>query len=208
MTFPRLIHFVRGPLVAACLTIPSWLQCQSDGDGWTILAGAALGAYSGGVLGTVGGVLPCGYALNPSNCSLTWTLVGAGIAGVSGGYIGSVSREQVGNLATSAAIGFGVGTAVGVVLTPLVHHYTWRDALAIGMIGGAVGASPKGAAIGLVAGLAGGVLLWRAIPTATSQDALQTALLGLAVGGIFGWMAEALQVSGGGTVVLPINVAF
>jgi hypothetical protein len=208
MAFPRLIRFVRGPLVAACLTMPSWLQCQSDGNEWTIVAGAALGAYSGGILGTVGGVMPCGYALNPSSCSLTWTLVGAGIGGVSGGHIGSVSRERMGDLATSAAIGFGVGTAVGVVLAPFVHHYTWQDALAIGMIGGAIGASPKGAAIGLAAGLAGGVLLWRVIPTATSEDALQTALLGLAVGGISGWMAEALQVGGNGAVVFPMSVAF
>jgi len=194
--------------MAACLTIPSSLQCQDDGNGWTILAGAALGAYSGGVLGTVGGVMPCGYALNPSNCSVTWTLVGAGIAGVSGGHIGSVTQERLGDLATSAAIGFGIGSAVGVVLAPFINYYTWRDALAIGMIGGAVGASPKGAAIGVAAGLAGGVLLWWAIPSATSQDALQTALLGLAVGGISGWMADALQAGGSGTVVLPMSVAF
>jgi hypothetical protein len=194
--------------MAAVLIVPSSLRGQDDGTGWTILAGAALGAYSGGILGTVGGVMPCGYALNPSSCSVTWTLVGAGIAGVSGGRIGNLSQERLGDLATSAAIGFGVGAAVGAVLAPFIHHYAWEDALAMGMIGGAVGASPKGAAIGMAAGLAGGVLLWWAIPTATSQDALQTALLGLAVGGISGWMAEALQGSADGGVVLPMSVAF
>ena len=36
MAFPTLTRSVRVTFMAACLTIPSSLQCQDDGDGWTI----------------------------------------------------------------------------------------------------------------------------------------------------------------------------
>ena len=195
-------------LVLTCCTMmmfnPARLAGQ-DGNVWTTLGGAALGAYSGGVFGTLGGVMPCGYALRPAACSRTWAFSGGVIAGIAGARIGYVNRAELGNLAKTAAIGLGAGVALGAAIAPFMkQHYGVMDVLAIGLIGGAVGASPVGAAIGFGTGLVGGTLLWLVVDEATSQDALQTALLGLAVGGISGWAANALQAE----VVLPMSVSF
>jgi hypothetical protein len=196
--------FVLAAALVASSLGPARLSSQ-EGDTWTVIGGAALGLFSGSVLGTVGGVMPCGYALNPSMCSTTFALSGAVLAAAAGAHIGNVDRSQLGDIAKTAAIGAGVGVILGAAIKPFMkQYYGFEDILAIGMVGAAVGASPKGSAIGFGLGLAAGSFLWLTVEQATTQDVLQTALLGLAVGGISGWASNALQAE----LVLPMSLAF
>lgn len=189
-----------------CAVLAAGRAVAQEGDVWTTIGGAALGLYSGAVLGTVGGVMPCGYALNPSSCSTKFAFSGAVVAGAAGAHIGNVDRSGLESLAKTALIGTGVGLVVGAAIKPLMkQHYGIKDVVAVGLIGGAVGASPEGSAIGFGIGLAAGSLLWIGVDGATAQDALQTALLGLAVGGVSGWAAKAFEA---GAAMPLLSVSF
>ncbi len=174
-----------------CL-VPARLVGQ-EGDAWTVVGGVALGFTSGSVLGTVGGLMPCGYALSPDRCTGIWAVSGAAIGGLAGYRVGRFDPSRIGELGKSAAIGVGAGLVVGAAIAPFVNYYGWRDVIAVGFIGGSIGASPTGAAIGLGVGLATGTVLWLVLDQVTTQDLLQTAMLGLAVGGLSGWAAEGLE---------------
>jgi hypothetical protein len=68
---------------------------------------------------------------------------------------------------------------------------------ALGLVGGAVGASGPGAAIGFGAGALTGFVLWKAVPSFEFADAVGLSLVGLAAGGLTGWVVRAADAQSG-----------
>jgi hypothetical protein len=194
-------------LALAALTVlaarPSVAQ-ERDGSPFAAGGTAVLAAYSGAVLGLLGGVTPCAQVTAPATCSRVWVMSGGAVAGVSGLFVGSGDSEAAGRIGTSAAIGFGIGAATGAVLKPLVHHFGWPDVLALGLVGGAIGAAPRGAGLGLGAGVVVGSAAWALIPGVAFDDAVAISLMGLAVGGLSEWVIRAADARTGPSATVPL----
>ena len=185
---------------------------DTEGSGWAAVGGAALGLYSGGLLGFVGGLVPCSQTYSGPACIRASAAGGGLIAMASGIAIGAGDIDRLGSIATSTAIGAGVGTAMGLALVPLAQRVGWRDVAAIGLLGGAVGAQPVGSVIGLGAGAVLGGALMLTVPAIRFPDAIGFATAGLAVGALAAWIADAVDSHRSGTaethIVLPIQIRF
>jgi hypothetical protein len=86
-----------------------------------------------------------------------------------------------------------VGSAVGLGLKPFAQRFGWQDVAAVGLLGGAIGASPKGAGIGLGVGAAVGAVLSLSLSDFTFPDVLGTALAGLTIGSLSGWVVDGID---------------
>lgn len=201
-----------GALAAASLCVaalgvlgvrPSLAQ-QRSGSPFAAAGAAALAAYSGSMLGLVGGVTPCGQVTAPATCSRVWVISGGAVAGASGMFIGARNAAMARDIAAGAAIGFGIGAATGAALKPFVYHFTWLDVLALGLVGGAVGAAPRGAGLGLAGGAIAGSAAWALIPGAAFDDAVAISLMGLALGGLSEWVIRAADVQGSAPATIPL----
>ncbi len=178
------------------MTQPARAQ-TSTGSDWARVGGAALGAYSGSVLGMLGGLVPCNQTLAGHRC-VRVTAVGGGAVGLVGGfYLGDADADRVGDAALAAGIGFAAGTLVGLVAMSPAEGFGWSDVAALGLMGGAVGASGPGSAIGFGAGALTGFVLWQAVPSFEFADAVGLSLIGLAAGGLTGWVVRAADAQGG-----------
>ncbi|MDX1495645.1 MAG: hypothetical protein R3253_16370 [Longimicrobiales bacterium] len=158
-----------------------------DGDAWTTVAGAAMGFYSGSVMGVLGTMMPCNRTLTGDRCVALGVGAGAAMGMVMGGVIGAQSTNALDSRVENAAIGVVAGAVVGVGLRRVVRQYQWADVGAVALLGGALGAAPTGSLIGFGAGAATGALYWWLIPDATVADAALLSLLGVAVGGMVDW---------------------
>ena len=200
------------PIVAAILLFVSTVgssTAQEAWHGWESAGGAALGAASGAVVGSLGSLLPCNDTYAGPHC-VRWVAAGAAlVGGVSGAFVGGRDPDKLGDLATSAAYGFAAGSIVGFAMTPFVERWAPEDALALGLIGGAVGSAPLGAAIGFGAGALSGAVLWQTVPGFGSPRAAAFVLGGIGAGVLTEWVVRALTArSGGEPIVIGFHVPF
>ena len=158
-----------------------------EGTRASTIGGAALGFYSGGVLGLVGTMMPCNRILNGDRCVASGVGTGAAMGLVMGGLIGGENTLALDQRVENAGIGVLVGAAVGVGLRSAVRQYGWADVAASAALGGAFGAAPKGALIGTGAGMVTGALVWWLIPDSGIADMIMMTLVGAGVGGLVDW---------------------
>ena len=166
---------------------------SSDGSTWAAVGGAALGAYSGTVLGAVGSLMPCTRTYEGPACVRPAAIGGGLIGGLSGAALGAVDASRVGDAFVAGVIGATVGGAALLAVQPFLERWSWGDVGAGAVIGGAVAASGPGAAIGFGAGAIVGGATWQLVPSVKLPDAVAVTLFGLAAGGIGGWVWRAID---------------
>lgn len=166
---------------------------DADGSTWAAVGGAALGAYSGALLGTVGSLIPCTRTYEGPTCVRPAAIAGGLIGGISGASLGAADAGRVEDYFVAGAIGAGVGAAAMLAAQPFLERWSWADVGAGALVGGAVASSGTGAAIGFGAGAVIGVAAWQLIPAMKLPDAAAVTLFGLAAGGIGGWVFRALD---------------
>lgn len=131
MTIGLVLLLAAGPQSAAAQT-----------EGSTGAAGAALGGVAGATFAAVGSIFPCTGTYAGAKCVRTSSIIGT-VAGLASGMaIGASDRDEVERMAKGAAIGFAVGSGLGLVVKRVVLYSTWGDVVASGAIGMAVGTSP------------------------------------------------------------------
>ena len=183
-------------LTLSCGTAGLWGQETTDstnGSTWAAVGGAALGAYSGTVLGTLGSLIPCTRTYEGPACVRPAAIGGGIIGGLGGATIGAVDASLIENSLVAGVIGASVGGAALLAVQPFLERWSWGDVGAGAVIGGAVAASGPGAAIGFGAGALVGVATWQLIPGVKLPDAVAVTLFGLAAGGIGGWVWRAID---------------
>lgn len=182
----------------------------ADGSTWAAVGGAALGAYSGTVLGTVGSLIPCTRTYEGPACVRPAAIAGGLIAGISGASLGAADAGRVEDYFVAGAIGATVGAGALLAIQPLLERWSWADVGAGALVGGAVASSGTGAAIGFGAGVVIGVAAWQLVPAMKLPDAAAVTLFGLAAGGIGGWVFRALDAhendEGGEPAVLSFTI--
>jgi hypothetical protein len=182
-------------LAALCVlatSAPDELCGQAyEGDSWTTVGGAALGLYSGGMLGLVGTMMPCNRTIQGGRCTASGVGTGAAMGLVMGGLIGAQNTDALRVRAENAGIGALVGAAVGVGLRRAVRQYGWADVGAAAVVGGAFGAAPRGSLIGFGAGTVAGAAAWWLLPDSGIADFVMLSLAGAAVGGMVEWAQGA-----------------
>jgi len=152
-----------------------------------------VGGYSGAILGAAGAIIPCSQTYEGPYCVRAGAVLSGAVGVVSAVLIGVKDTEQINDRFAGAGIGFFAGGGAALALSTFIQRFEPRDALAVGLVGGAIGASPVGAAIGLGVGSAVGFVLWRTVPGFEMPDALGAALAGLALGGLTDWAISALH---------------
>lgn len=182
---------------------------QESSHAWESVGGAALGTASGLIMGSLGSLVPCNDTYAGPLCVRWVAAGGAVIGGVSGAMLGSRDPERLGDAAVGGGIGLAAGTLAGFALTPFIERWAPQDALAVGLIGGAVGTAPIGAAIGLGAGALVGAVLWQTIPSFGSPRAAAFVLGGIGLGVLTEWAVRALTADEGDPpLTLGFHVAF
>jgi hypothetical protein len=201
--------------IALASAIPSTGIAQDpSGTTGAAIAGGALGASSGTLLGTMASIPPCLQTYAGVRCVRWGVGIGAAVGLASGILIGAADSDRVSQSATSAAIGFGVGIVAGLALTPVAQRFGWRDVVAVGLMGGAVGSAPVGAAIGAGAGAVAGALLLGTVNGFTMPDAVAAGVVGMSLGALTEWVVAAInaQTNGGSQpgfdLVLPMRLTF
>lgn len=202
-------------LLAACLAgAPAAWGQDATGSTGAAITGGALGIASGVVLGTVGSIPPCWQTAAGVRCVRWGAGLGAAVGLASGAVVGAHDTERIEQAATSAAIGFGAGAVVGLALVPVAQRFGWQDVLAMGFVGGAIGAAPLGSAIGFAGGTLIGAALTQTVHGFTLPDAVGLGLLGMSLGALTQWVVTAVEAAGdggdgpGASLVLPFTVRF
>lgn len=185
---------------------------SSGGSTGAAVGGAALGMYSGAMLGVIGGLIPCTHTYAGPKCVRATGITGGAIGLLSGAYVGANDSRTFESALRGSAWGFGIGSVVGFALKETVRQYGWADVVAAGGIGASIGASPGGSLIGLAGGTVVGAVLWKAIPSFDVPDLMSASLMGLAIGGLAGWAIRAVDADGNSSVapqiVVPLSVGF
>lgn len=200
-------------VVVALLLVCSDSNGQTNGGSTqTAVAGGALGLASGATLGLTGSLVPCTQTYAGATCVRWATAVGGAIGLASGMAIGAADSDRIERAGTTAGIGAAVGVAAGLAASRFAQRFGWADVATIGLLGGAVGAMPRGAGIGVLVGGAAGVVLWQFIPGVHLPDAVGFAVAGLALGSLTQWVwsaADARREPGTGTQLLvPLTIRF
>lgn len=154
------------------------------------VAGGALGAYSGLFLGLVGSTIPCTQTARAVRCIQISAMSAAATASVSGTLLGSADDDRIRHAIRNTGIGAAAGALTGVALARFTQRVGARDVVALGLVGGAVGAAPRGTGIGLAGGAAVAGLLM-AVADLGLPNALAIAAAGIAVGGLAQWILDA-----------------
>jgi hypothetical protein len=198
--------------VAALLLFCSDSNGQTSGSATAAVAGGALGLASGATLGLTGSLVPCTQTYAGASCVRWSTAVGGVIGVASGVLIGAADSDRIERAATTAGIGAVAGIAAGFAASRFVQRFGWADVATIGLLGGAVGAMPRGAGIGVLVGGTAGVVLWQTIPGVHLPDAVGFAVAGLALGSLTQWVwsaAETRREPGtGAQLLVPLTIRF
>ena len=184
---------------------------QAVGSSGAAAAGAALGGVAGGTFAAVGSIFPCARTYAGAECVRTSSITGTLVGLASGMAIGASDRDEVERMAKGAAIGFAVGSGLGLVVKKVILYSTWGDVVASGAIGMAVGTSPEGALIGLGVGGLVGVVAWQLIPRFDLVNTTDAALLGMAIGGVGSLIYRGIKAQTEGTaqaVTFPVSIRF
>ncbi|HSG82101.1 MAG TPA: hypothetical protein VLC48_07620 [Gemmatimonadota bacterium] len=195
-------------LAGAWVTNPSAARAQDRSTAATA-GGAALGLYSGALLGLAGSTVPCAQVSGTRTCARVALGVGGVAGGVAGGLLGDADTRAVEDAFRAAGYGALAGAAVGVLVKELVYYYDWGDVLAFTALGSAIGPVWPGAALGLAAGGALGFGLYLVFPTIEFTDAVALGGVGLAVGGLAAWAikaADARSEGGNSAPSLTVNL--
>lgn len=202
----RLRSIDRGSSGGAFVLLSLWMLAspvtllgqQRDGTTVSTIGGAALGLYSGGMFGVVGGLLPCDRTLLGGGCAAVTGAAGGALGLITGGLIGTKDIDETRDRARGAGYGALLGYAVGLVLQQAVRQYAWNDALLVAGYGAAIGAAPVGTLIGTGVGAAVGGLAWAISPRGGLQDLVMFTVVGSALGGLYDWTAGAVDSTNDG----------
>jgi hypothetical protein len=170
-----------------------------EGSTWTAVGGTALGAYAGGVMGTVGSLIPCTRTYEGPGCVRPVAIGGAAIGMIGGAGLGANDSGRLGDAAVAGLAGAAIGGAALLAVQPFLERWSWGDVAAGAAIGGAIGSSGTGAAIGLGAGALVGGAAWALLPSVDVMDAAAVTLVGLAAGSLAGWIVRGVD-AGSSTV--------
>jgi len=177
-------------LLAGSVTTPVMSQ-DDDVSTSGAMAGALLGAYSGGLASNLGSLIWCTETAWGAGCIRTASLIGAAFGGTAGAMLGDADSDALKRAGIRAAFGFGVGGAFGILSMRAKSAIGWRDAFMLGAIGGAIGAKPFGAALGFGAGTLTGSLAAWVVPGFGLPEIAATAMAGMAVGILADWAVSA-----------------
>ena len=192
----RLNSLLAGLAFTAALgAAPAPVRAQ-EGSTAARLGGAALGLYSGSLLGLSGSTLACSQAAGPRTCARIALAGGGAVGGIAGGLLGDADSDDVGEAYRAAGYGALAGAAVGVLVKELVYYYDWVDVLAFMALGAAIGPVAPGAGLGLAAGAAVGFGIRLVVPSFELTDVAALGGIGLALGGLAAWALEAAEERG------------
>lgn len=198
--------------VVFILSNPSAATAQQPGENHTgsTLAGAALGFYSGSVLGTAGSLLPCNRTLLGPKCALVSALGAGAVGSVAGALIGSDGASALRDRGRGALYGILIGGVAGAILQQGVRQYAWNDALLVAAYGAAIGAAPLGTLVGTGVGAAVGGLAWVALPRTGLADLVMLTLVGSTLGSLYDWVDGASDAGGvdGPVMAASLSVPF
>lgn len=158
-----------------------------------MVAGAAIGLYSGAALGGMAALIPCNQTISGIRCVRLGTAFGGGVGLASGLTLGLNDSDGVWDAYRRAGIGLAAGSVFVLALKPFVDKWSWGDVGAGAVIGSSIAAGGSGAWIGLALGLGTGALLWQIAPSVDLPDAVGVGLLGMAAGGFVSWIARAIE---------------
>ena len=171
-----------------------------------MLAGAALGAGAGAALGAAGTIIPCSQTRAGPACVRIGATLSSVIGLTAGVAIGQADGDEIETRAVGAGIGFAVAALGGLAAGTRVQGLDWRDALAAGALGGAVGSAPRGALLGVGAGALVGFGLWAIIPEFEVPELLATALGSMAMGALVDWSVSAVDTGRSGAMELSVRI--
>ena len=192
--------------VRVAAQLASTAESEPEGSTGATVAGAALGGFSGLMLGTLGSLIPCSQTYAGAACVRVAAITG-GTIGLAGGiYLGATSQDAIERAARGAAFGVLFGSAAGIGLKQFLPGLGWADVAALGLVGASIGASAGGAALGLAAGSVVGFGILAIDEGVGLPNAVSIGLLGAAAGGIGSWFARAVQESEDASLP-PIAVA-
>jgi hypothetical protein len=166
---------------------------MSSATSGTLLAGATLGAGAGAVFGTAATIIPCSETRAGPACVRIGATLSSVIGLAAGSAIGQLDRDEIETRAVGAGIGFAVAALGGFAAGTMVQRFDWRDALAVGALGGAVGSAPRGALIGAGAGTLLGLGLWTMISEFEVPELAATILGAMAIGALVDWSVSAVD---------------
>jgi hypothetical protein len=183
-------------VLAAGVAPPAVKAQADDGTAARTIGGAALGGASGAVLGLLGSLEICTRTLLGSRCPASATAVGGSFGVVAGGLLGHRSETALHDRLENAGYGAAIGAVLGVGLRAAVRQLQWGDAAAFAVVGGAIGAAPRGTLIGVAVGAAGGGALGVIRNRPVLPDAFMLMLVGGAIGGLADWAQGATDAAG------------
>lgn len=168
-------------------------SAEPHGSTGAAIGTAILGAGAGTILSGNGAIIPCSQTDAGPACVRLVAATGAALGIASGALIGANDEAAARRRLRGAGIGLAVGAGVALIAGPHIERFSWRDGLAIGALGAAIGTAPEGAGLGVAAGSILGLLAWKTVPGADLPDAVALVLGGLAFGAMIEWTVGAIQ---------------
>lgn len=192
---------------------PAAVEGQDAGSPRKAVAGSLLGMASGALAANIGTAMPCTRTPYGSRCVAVSSVLGGAVGGVGGVLLGAEDGSRLGGRGRSALVGLGLGTLSGLASRRAFDRFSWPDVGMIGLIGGAVGAQPRGALLGTATGGGVGLLVWAIVPDADVSDAVGFMLAGLAAGVLAGWIEDGVEAGrtdprDGPIPLLSVQVSF
>jgi hypothetical protein len=188
-------------------TLPPPVEPPTEGSTGAAVAGAALGGFSGVMLGTLGSIIPCSQTYAGASCVRVAAIAGGTIGFAGGIYLGAGSNDAIERAARGAGFGLLFGSAAGAGMKLFLPRFGWADVAATGLIGASIGASASGAALGLAAGTVIGFGMFALDDRFGLPNAVSIGLMGAAVGGIGSWFVRAVQERQDGGLPIPLAIS-
>lgn len=187
---------VAGLSIATALA--AWPASSSGQEGSTSarLGGAALGLFSGSLLGLGGAVVPCAQVAATRTCSRVAFAAGGVAGGLAGAMLGDADSGRVDDALRASGYGALAGAVFGFVAKEAVYYYGWLDVGAFAALGAAIGPVAPAVALGFVAGGALGFGLSLIVPSIEFTDVAALSGIGLAIGGLAAWAIKAADAQG------------
>lgn len=195
-------------VLTALSAAPACAQSETSGGGSTGAAVglAALGFGAAGLLAGAGALVPCTESAAGPDCVRAAALAGGTVGLATGAVIGAQDAEQARDRLRGAGIGLGLGVAAALVAGPKIENFGWKDGLAFGALGAAIGTAPEGAGLGVAVGSVLGLVLWKTVPGVDLPDAVAITIGGLAAGALVDWTLGAIESDEAAAPVLVVSL--
>lgn len=195
--------------VSVATAVGAWPSSSLAQEGSTAarLGGAAVGLFSGSLLGLGGAVVPCAQVAATRTCSRIAFGAGGLTGGLAGAALGDADSGRVDDALRASGYGALAGAVVGFVAKEAIYYYGWLDVGALAALGAAIGPVAPAAALGLAAGGALGLGLSLILPSIELTDVAALSGVGLAVGGLAAWVikaADAQDEPGGPNLMIDL----